>query len=113
LLLKNISKKKIKKLLVFIEFYISFEKQEFSRKFEHQIYKIQKPMGIEEIIKEKLLQDAEEKGMEKGMEKGVEKGITIAVTQMLDKGFKPKTIAEILEIDHKLVLKIQRQKKKK
>ena len=109
LLVKEVGKTKIKKLLGFIEFYINFEKQQFSRKFENQIYKIQKPMGIEELIKEKLLQDAEEKGMEMG----IEKGLALAIRQMLEKGFKPKDIAEILEIEPKLVLKIKRERNKK
>jgi flagellar biosynthesis/type III secretory pathway protein FliH len=83
-------------------------------------------MGIEELIKERMLLDAEEKGIAKGIEKGIKQGIAKGIEQgiakgieqgiekntiqvielMLQKGFEPAAIVEILEVDPALVRKV-------
>jgi hypothetical protein len=72
-------------------------------------------MGIEELIKERMLLDAEEKGIAKGIKQGIAKGIeqgieknTIQVIElMLQKGFEPAAIVEILEVELSLVLRVK------
>ncbi len=105
LLTKNISKQTIRRLFQFIEYYAHFEKPELAINFGNEINQISRPMGIEELIKERMLQDAEEKGMEKKTSSVIE--------QMLNKGFEPKIIAEILEVNPALVLKIKEELRKK
>ena len=111
LLTRDVGKATIRKLFQFIEHYAHFEKTELAINFENEINQISRPMGIEELIKERMLLDAEEKGIAKGIEQGIEQGIeknTIQVIElMLQKGFEPAAIVEILEVELSLVLRVK------
>ena len=68
-------------------------------------------MGINEIIEQELKRQAWEEGLEEGLEKGIEKGLekgsfeTLKTVSrsLISKGFSTDEIAEILELDVKLV----------
>ncbi len=63
----GLEKDKIRKLLYFISYYITFEQSEIKRKFKRAILSITKtrqPMGIREAILEDLKQQFREEGRE-------------------------------------------------
>jgi predicted transposase/invertase (TIGR01784 family) len=73
LLTKQIPKEKIRKVMSFLRYYLSFESPEMFSKFEKEISILTErkvTMGIEEF----LLDRAEKQGEEKGEKKGIEKG---------------------------------------
>jgi len=72
---QGLEKDKIRKLLYFISYYVTFEQSEIKRKFEREILSITKtrqPMGIREAILEDLKQQFREEGREEGKEEGRE-----------------------------------------
>ncbi len=120
------SRQKVKSFFNFVKFYVKFEKPEFYDNFDREIHifeqKEPQPMGIVELVnkyyEEEGLKKGMEKGMEIGIEKGIEKGIDLgiekgidlgvefSIEKMLKKGLEPQFIAETLEVELVLVLKI-------
>jgi hypothetical protein len=113
LLAKNVDKTRIRKLLRFIKAYIRFEKPEINRIFEEnyeELLKIDKPMGVDEILNKQ----AKEEGIAIGMEKGIEKGRTEAeiihhnmlksvVANMRNEGFSVSKIANLMSVSESQV----------
>ena len=69
----KVDRKKIRKLLNFIKFYIPFEEDDYFHKFEEnvqQLTKSRQAMGIEEAI----LQEFKRQGLKEGREEGREEG---------------------------------------
>lgn len=98
-------KKKIRKLLNFIKFYIPFEKGKYFHKFEkdiQQITKSRQAMGIEEAIlqefKEKGLREGLEQGLEQGFAKGVNEKEHIIITRAWKKGMPIEEIADLVDV---------------
>jgi len=51
------AKQKVKRIFRFIEHYVHFEKPEFFTKFDDQVKQIRKKMGIEELIRQAMIED--------------------------------------------------------
>jgi len=87
----NYSTQKIRRILHFIRFYVSFDKQENQQTLNKNIqtiFKQRQNMGIEEAILQEIKEQGIAKGIEQGIEKGIEQGIernTIAVVLRMDK----------------------------
>jgi predicted transposase YdaD len=113
LLDKNVDKTRIRKLLRFIKAYIRFEKPEINRIFEEkyeELLKIDKPMGVDEILNKQ----AKEEGIAIGMEKGMEKARTEAelkhhnmlksvIFNMRKEGFSVAKIANLMTVSENQV----------
>lgn len=70
---RNFSPEKIEKLILFLQFYISFKDEQYTIKFEQAICNLtqnNKNMGIRELILEKVREEAESKGERRGERKG-------------------------------------------
>lgn len=97
----NYSTLKIRRMLQFISFYVSFKQEETLINLNEHIettFKTRKSMGIEEIIKEELkrqrrvlLRKAVKRGLQRGLQQGLEKG----VQQGLQQGKMEATIVGI------------------
>lgn len=114
---RGFSIEKARDFLQFLKYYVHFEKQEFLNNFEHEIqildHQKSNKMGIIELVKEHLIEEAEQKGMEKGMEKGMTVGemkkaskITMALmTKYPD--WDNEAIAEIVEMPLEFVKQVR------
>lgn len=110
---KGFDRDTIQAIIQFIRCYVSFEKQDYYRKLDSEIdsaQKINKHMGITELLKKHEEEKILEKGIEKGIEKGRDEGLELSVKiiQLHKKGMSAKEIAKQLEIKLfkvKLVLK--------
>ena len=121
---RGYTKKQVRNLLVFIKFYVRFRKKEFFHKFESERQKIEnikkQPMGIVELVKEHLIEEAKQEGMEEGLVKGIEKGMErgdlkraiTGIRNMHKKGFGVDDIADLLEVPKSLVVGIIKQLEK-
>ncbi|MCB9350230.1 MAG: hypothetical protein H6573_22365 [Lewinellaceae bacterium] len=111
LLQLKIERRKIRKLLNFIKFYISFDEDDFFHKFEkniQQLTKSREAMGIEEAIlqefKERGLKEGREEGrkqgreegLEQGLEKGREESIRLVVSRAWKKDMPVEMIADLV-----------------
>ncbi len=97
---RGYSIKQAKGMFRFIKYYVHFGKMEYFANFEEKIRivdnKKAEPMGVAELVKKHMIEEAieeaieegSEKGMEKGMEVGVEKGIQIGWEFGLDEGME-------------------------
>lgn len=87
---RGVSKKKITKLLVFLRFYIRFERADFFHKFEKEIQlltKTKKAMGIEEEVLNYFKEKAWEEGMQQGIQQGLQQGMQEGLEQGKEEGF--------------------------
>ncbi len=119
------SVEQVRNLLQFIKFHVRFRKKDFFHKFDSEIKKVenikQRPMGIIELVKEHLIEEAKQEGLEKGIERGIEKGIEkglkkaeakqnlAGVRKMLLKGFGHATIMDVFDVDKTFIKEVQRQ----
>lgn len=104
---KGFDRKTIFRIIQFIRYYISFEKQEYYHKLGSEIdsaQKINKNMGIIELVKK----HEEEKILEKGIEKGKDQGLDLLakIIQFHKKEMSAKEIAKQLGIKVSKVKKI-------
>ncbi len=93
LLVRGLSKAKIRRLYNFINMYISFQNSENTLKFERQVREItksRKPMGLEEAI----LKEVREQGIEQGI--GQEK--QLAILRAYENGIATEMIAKIVDL---------------
>jgi predicted transposase/invertase (TIGR01784 family) len=132
----NYTATKIRKILDFIQMYVSFSSREIYEDFVNftdQTFKTRKNMGIREAILnevkeqgfeqgikegvekgikegiEKGIKEGIEKGIKEGVEKGIKEGIKLSVKAMLQKGkFSLQEIAEILDLDVDFVKQVQK-----
>lgn len=93
LLLRQISKEKIRALMNFLKYYVRFNEENtliFERKFEQFTGKTY-PMGIEQFLlhqaKTEGLKIGEQKGLERGIEKGIEKGLLKEKKEVIKMGY--------------------------
>ena len=104
----------------FIRFYVKFNRweKENTFKFERFISELTQnkeamAFGVTERIMEALKEEALEKGMkqgmEKGMEKGIEKGIRESIARLLQKGFLPEKVSDMLDVSLEMVAEVQEQ----
>jgi predicted transposase/invertase (TIGR01784 family) len=96
LLIKGISKEKIRHLMNFLKYYVRLDKED-SEIFEQKLNFItdkKYPMGTEQY----LLQKERMEGFEQGIEQGIEKGIEQGIEQGIEKGALKKTIEMVLSL---------------
>jgi predicted transposase/invertase (TIGR01784 family) len=108
LLIKQLPKAKVRKVLNFLRYYLRFENEEMFVKFEKEISNLSETnvtMGIDEF----LLAEGKKEGLEEGLAKGVEKGRLEALKgtalKMKEAGLDTEFIAAmtglpIYEIEH-------------
>ncbi len=107
--------KQVRDLLQFLKYHVHFQKKEYFLKFETEIKKIDKikkqPMGIQELVKEHIIEEAKKEGIEQGIEQGekraaIKKDI-IHVRRMLQKGLDDLAIIDLLGVEKNFVKKIK------
>jgi len=106
---------KIRKILDFIQIYVSFDSKEIYENFVNftdQTFKTRKNMGIREAIlnevKEQGFDEGIREGIEKGIKEGIKEGIKLSVKAMLQKGkFSLQEIAETLNVELDFVKQVQ------
>jgi len=115
----NYTATKIRKILDFIQIYVSFDSKEIYENFVNfteQTFKNRKNMGIREAILNEVkeqgfdegIKEGVEKGIKEGIEKGIKEGIKLSVKAMLQKGkFSLQEIAEILDVELDFVKQVQ------
>jgi len=112
LLQKQIPRKKIDDLMIFLQLYVRFEDSKYNVKFEQVIEELtenKKTMGIREMVMERAEKEGIEIGMAKGMEKGIEKGKELVVKNLLSTGrFSITEIANFASVNEEFVLNIQK-----
>ena len=105
LLIKQIPKQKIRKVMSFLRYYLRFENPEISAKFVKELNVLTErsiTMGIEELI----VDQAKKEGMEKGIEKGeLAKAKSIA-RAMKDEGIPVARIAKFTKLSVKEIEKL-------
>ncbi|HMQ46277.1 MAG TPA: hypothetical protein PKA00_01415 [Saprospiraceae bacterium] len=118
---KGYNQEQSRHLLQFIKYYVRFHRKDFFHKFEHVIQSINqdKPtsMGIIELVKEHLLQEAKEQGLEQGHEQGLEQGLEqgelkkaiTGIRNMTKLNFEAAVMASILNVPEEFVLEIKQQ----
>ena len=92
LLKRDVDKTRIRKLLRFIKAYIRFEKPEINLKFEQdyeELLKIDRPMGVDEILIKQAVQKVENENHSK---------LKIAVLNLQKEGFSMAKIANIMSL---------------
>lgn len=89
---RGYSIKKVRAFLQFLKYYARFAKREFFSKFDNEIQSVDQkkdsPMGIIELVKQHIVEEARLEGLEKGMEQGLEKGLEQGLEQGLEKGLE-------------------------
>ena len=116
LLRKNIEKRKIDDLLIFLQRYVTFADPEYNVKFEKEIEELtenQKTMGIREQVldmaKKEGIALGEERGIEKGIERGIEKGKAEVVKNLLSIGkFTTEEVSNFAGVNQDFVLKVRK-----
>lgn len=99
LLNQGIKKAKIRKLLIFIQYYINFDQTEYYLKFEKEmklVMKSRKAMGIEESVLKEVEEAGYSKGEEVGFSKGLEESTRRVVIRAWKKEIPPSEIAELV-----------------
>lgn len=112
LLRRQLPKKKISDLLIFLRQYVKFANKNFNVKFDTAIQTLtenKKTMGIRELV----LHQAKQEGVQEGLQKGLEKAQTRVVKNLLADGrFTMPEIAGISGVTENFVRKIKRSLKK-
>ena len=112
LLQLKIERRKIRKLLNFIKFYISFDEDDFFHKFERDIQQLTKSreaMGIEEAILQEFKERGLREGREQGLEQGREESIRLVVSRAWKKGLPVEMIAGLVGLPEEKVEAIIRE----
>ncbi len=108
LLERKVSKVKIRRLLVFINGYLRFEKPNnaliFEKKYD-ELLNHDKKMGIEEIAKKIARREGLQEGRQEGRQEGLQEGLALArrqmkniVMNMLSDGFPAERIVGIINL---------------
>lgn len=108
LLGRNIEKRKVNDLLIFLQRYVSFADPHYNVKFDKKIEELtenQKTMGIRELV----LDLAKKEGIKEGITKGVEKSKAKFVKNLLKTAkFSVSEIASLADVTESFVLKVQK-----
>lgn len=105
---RKISRTKIEKLLLFLQFYVVFRDKGYSKQFEEEILSVTKTtnsMGIRELILEKVREESLEKGVMKEREKAARNLIKASI-------LTDEQIATALEVSVDYVADIRRKLEK-
>jgi hypothetical protein len=117
LLIKQMPKEKIRKVMSFLRYYLRFDNPEMISKFEQKIAILTErdtTMGIDEF----LLSQARKEGMETGFEKGIEKGMTekelekntaFSISLLSSTDFSTLKIAGLVGVTEEFVLNIKKK----
>jgi len=111
LLGRNIAKRKVNDLLIFLQRYVSFADPFYNVKFDKQIEElteIQQTMGIRELVLDLAKKEGVKEGIAKGLEKGIKESKTEFVRNLLTtEKFSISEIASLANVAEGFVLKIQ------
>ncbi len=97
LLTRKIAKEKIRVLMNFLRYYVSFENPDINTKFEQEVEILTErstTMGIEEL----LLDRAEKQGIEKGIQKGRQEEATAIARELKKEGLTTDFIAKATKL---------------
>ena len=93
----------------FLNYHVRFEKKEFFSKFDNEIKVVEKindePMGIIELVKQHLIEEAREEGIEKGIEKGIQKGIEKGIEKGEKQGLTKGELRKAREVVKRILEK--------
>ena len=114
---------KTRMFLQFLKYHLSFEEKEFFLKFDHEILTVENkkdsPMGIIELVKEHLIEEARQEGIEKGIEKGMTKGelvktrkVTLRIIEKCP-DWTDEKVADLVEMPVGFVKKVRQKMQKK
>ncbi|MCE7043551.1 hypothetical protein [Dyadobacter sp. CY312] len=116
LLRKQISKRKVDDLLIFLQRYVSFADPEYNIKFERVIEVLtenQRTMGIRELVLDMAKKEGIALGEKKGIEKGREEGKADVIKNLLAIGkFSTMEIANFTNVTPSFVLEVEKSLKK-
>jgi hypothetical protein len=116
------SKEKVRLFLQFLKYYVRFAKKEFFDNFDKQIQIVEhikdQQMGIIELVKQHLIEEAKEEGLEKGMTEGEKRKARRVVERIAEKypDWTDEEIAGLVEMPVDFVAKARTaflKKKKK
>jgi len=112
LLGRNIAKRKVNDLLIFLQRYVSFADPFYNVKFDKQIEELtenQQTMGIRELVLDLAKKEGVKEGIAKGLEKGIKESKTEFVRNLLTtEKFSISEIASLANVAEGFVLKIQK-----
>ncbi len=125
------SQEKARAFLQFLKYYVRFAKRDFFSKFDKEISTVDQnkdsPMGIIELVKQHLVEEARLEGMEKGLEQGLEQGLERGLEQGITKGemlkatkvarhilekhpeWSDEEIAEVIEMPVSFILQVRQE----
>ena len=104
----------MQKVLNFIRFYTSFNEREKEHelKFEKFITEFtqkNESMGINERIMEALREQFREEAIKEGRKEGRKEGIQKSIARLLNKGFLPEQVCDLLDVSPEMVAEVQQQ----
>ena len=109
---RNIPKKKINDLIIFLQRYVTFADPFYNAKFDTQIQELtenQKSMGIRELVLDLAKKEGVKEGIERGIVKGREESKSEFVRNLLATAkFTAAEIAALANVTEVFVLKIQK-----
>ncbi|MCF2447562.1 hypothetical protein L0657_26640 [Dyadobacter sp. CY345] len=112
LLARNIAKRKINDLLIFLQRYVSFADPYYNVKFDKKIEELtenQKTMGIRELVLDLAKKEGIKEGITKGVEKGIEQSKTEFVKNLLQTAkFSVSEIANLADVTERFVIDVQK-----
>jgi hypothetical protein len=96
----GINPDKIRKIMVFLRFYVRFENSKLMNNFDKEIAvftKNRESMGIEEFL------------LDRAKKEGIQETLNKVISQLLTKQFSPEQIAEMLDVPVSFVLSIKEE----
>jgi predicted transposase/invertase (TIGR01784 family) len=98
LLSKQMPKEKVRNVMTFLRYYLSFENHEMFTKFVQEIANLTErnvTMGIEEFLLDRAKKEGKKEGIEEGIEKGIKKNTLETAVRMKKSGLDVALIANI------------------
>lgn len=111
---RNIPKKKIAKLMHFLEFYVRLGNDQLDKEFNKEINKAINPNATPMTIEEAVLYIVKEEGKEEGIEQGIakerlERNTTIVQNLLRETQFTQKEIARLVGVPAAFVREMKRK----
>lgn len=110
---------KTRTFLQFLKYYIRFDKSDFFSKFDSEIQTVDQnkdtPMGIIELVKQHIVDEARQEGLEQGLEQGLTKGELLKARKVAMHILKKhpewsdEEIAEVVEMPVSFILQVRQE----
>ncbi|MCF2443493.1 hypothetical protein L0657_05945 [Dyadobacter sp. CY345] len=108
---RNIPKKKIDGLLLFLQLYVRFENKDYKVKFEQVIEELtenKNTMGIREFVLERAKKEGKAEGKEEGLQQGIYlKSLDFTKSLLSETTFDDEKIAAMVGVDVSFVKKVR------